>query len=138
MSPAKQEEREFKRPALEKYAAESSAYYSTVRLWDDGVIDPADTRTVLGLCIAASLNAPQPPPPRRVQGVTTDGRRRYSARLGFDPANHTHSSICQRRSVPDTSRKRVWQDTQVASMSVRATRMAAASARRVASSSRLA
>ena len=45
---------------LEKYAEESSAYYSTARLWDDGVIDPADTRRILGLCIAASLNAPFP------------------------------------------------------------------------------
>ena len=43
---------------LEKYAQESSAYYSTARLWDDGVIDPATTRDVLGLAIAASLNAP--------------------------------------------------------------------------------
>jgi acetyl-CoA carboxylase carboxyltransferase component len=55
------EEEEFKRPTLEKYATESSAYYSTARLWDDGIIDPADTRMVLGLCIAASLNAPMPP-----------------------------------------------------------------------------
>ena len=56
----------FKKPTLEKYARESSAYYSTARLWDDGVIDPADTRTVLGLGIAASLNAPFP---LREQGV---------------------------------------------------------------------
>jgi acetyl-CoA carboxylase carboxyltransferase component len=55
------EEEEYKRPTLEKYAAESSAYYSTARLWDDGVIDPADTRRVLGLAIAASLNAPAIP-----------------------------------------------------------------------------
>ncbi len=54
------EEEEFKRPTLEKYAEESSAYYSTARLWDDGIIDPADTRMVLGLCISASLNAPFP------------------------------------------------------------------------------
>ena len=52
------EEEEFKRPTLEKYAHEGSAYYSTARLWDDGIIDPADTRMVLGLGIAASLNAP--------------------------------------------------------------------------------
>jgi len=52
------EEEDFKRPTLEKYAHESSAYYSTARLWDDGIIDPADTRMVLGLGIAASLNAP--------------------------------------------------------------------------------
>lgn len=56
MSP--EEEDEFKRPTLEKYAAESSAYYSTARLWDDGIIDPVDTRMVLALGIAASLNAP--------------------------------------------------------------------------------
>ncbi len=54
------EEEDFKRPILETYAEESSAYYSTARLWDDGIIDPADTRMVLGLCIAASLNAPFP------------------------------------------------------------------------------
>ena len=54
-------EEEFKRPTLAKYALESSAYYSTARLWDDGVIDPADTRMVLGLSIAASLNAPFAP-----------------------------------------------------------------------------
>ena len=54
------EEEEFKRPTLEKYAQESSAYYSTARLWDDGIIDPADTRMVLGLCISASLHAPFP------------------------------------------------------------------------------
>jgi acetyl-CoA carboxylase carboxyltransferase component len=55
-----EEEVEFKRPTLEKYARESSVYYSTARLWDDGIIDPADTRMVLGLGIAASLNAPFP------------------------------------------------------------------------------
>ena len=47
-------------PILEKYDRESSAYYSTGRLWDDGIIDPADTRIVLALCISASLNAPIP------------------------------------------------------------------------------
>jgi len=55
-----EEEEEFKRPTLEKYAEESSAYYSTARLWDDGIIDPVDTRVVLALGIAASLNAPFP------------------------------------------------------------------------------
>ena len=51
---------EFRRPVLEKYETEGSPYYSTARLWDDGVIDPRDTRDVLGLCISASLNAPMP------------------------------------------------------------------------------
>jgi acetyl-CoA carboxylase carboxyltransferase component len=64
MTPA--EEEAFKRPTLEKYEQEGSAYYSTARLWDDGVIDPADTRLVLGLGIAASLNRPWP---RRRQSV---------------------------------------------------------------------
>lgn len=46
---------EFKKPTLEKYDRESSAYYSTARIWDDGIIDPADTRKVLALGIAASV-----------------------------------------------------------------------------------
>jgi 3-methylcrotonyl-CoA carboxylase beta subunit len=46
----------FKQPTLEKFEAESSAYYSTARLWDDGIIDPIDTRRVLALGISASLN----------------------------------------------------------------------------------
>lgn len=47
-------------PILEKYEAEGNPYYSTARLWDDGIINPTDTRTVVGLGIAASLNAPFP------------------------------------------------------------------------------
>jgi acetyl-CoA carboxylase carboxyltransferase component len=53
------EQQEFMKPTLDKYAEESSAYYSTARLWDDGVIDPLDTRMVLGLGISAAMNAPQ-------------------------------------------------------------------------------
>jgi acetyl-CoA carboxylase carboxyltransferase component len=48
----------FKAPTLAKYEAEGQPYYSTARLWDDGIIDPLDTRMVLGLGIAAALNAP--------------------------------------------------------------------------------
>ncbi|HVO12459.1 MAG TPA: carboxyl transferase domain-containing protein [Vicinamibacteria bacterium] len=47
-------------PILAKYEEEGSPYYSTARLWDDGVIPPQDTRTVLGLGISAALNAPIP------------------------------------------------------------------------------
>lgn len=54
------EQEEFKKPTLEKYARESSAYYSSARLWDDGIIDPADTRRVLALGISASFNKPWP------------------------------------------------------------------------------
>ena len=61
LSPMSGEElEEFRRPILEKYETEGSPYYSTARLWDDGVIDPRDTRDVLGLAISASLNAPFP------------------------------------------------------------------------------
>jgi acetyl-CoA carboxylase carboxyltransferase component len=49
-----------KAPVLAKYEEEGSPYYSTARLWDDGVIPPAQTRTVLGLGISAALNAPIP------------------------------------------------------------------------------
>jgi 3-methylcrotonyl-CoA carboxylase beta subunit len=52
-----EEQAEFKQPILDKYTEESSCYYSTARLWDDGVIDPIDTRRVLALGLEASLNA---------------------------------------------------------------------------------
>jgi 3-methylcrotonyl-CoA carboxylase beta subunit len=54
----------FKAPIREQYERQGHPYYATARLWDDGVIDPADTRTVLGLALAASLNAPPPAPTR--------------------------------------------------------------------------
>jgi 3-methylcrotonyl-CoA carboxylase beta subunit len=52
------EEAEFKAPIREQYERQGHPYYASARLWDDGVIDPADTRMVLGLGISASLNAP--------------------------------------------------------------------------------
>ncbi len=55
-----EEEEAFKRPILEKYEREGSPYYSTARLWDDGILDPAETRRVLGLALSACLNAPIP------------------------------------------------------------------------------
>jgi 3-methylcrotonyl-CoA carboxylase beta subunit len=53
-----EEEAAFKKPIIDAYEKQGHPYYASARLWDDGVIDPADTRTVLGLCISASLNAP--------------------------------------------------------------------------------
>jgi acetyl-CoA carboxylase carboxyltransferase component len=53
-----EERDEFRSPILEKYEAEGNPYYSTARLWDDGIIDPADTRMVLGLGLSAAANAP--------------------------------------------------------------------------------
>jgi 3-methylcrotonyl-CoA carboxylase beta subunit len=58
--PTEQEIEDIRKPILEKYDTESSAYYSTARLWDDGIIDPLDTRNMLGLSIAMTLNAPIP------------------------------------------------------------------------------
>jgi acetyl-CoA carboxylase carboxyltransferase component len=58
------ERREFMRPTLEKYEQESSCYYASARLWDDGVLDPLQTRDALALSIAMSLNAPIPPAAR--------------------------------------------------------------------------
>ena len=55
-----EDEEEWKRPIREKYEHEGTPYYASGRLWDDGVIDPRDTRDVLGLAISASLNAPFP------------------------------------------------------------------------------
>jgi acetyl-CoA carboxylase carboxyltransferase component len=53
-----EEREEFKRPILEKYEEEGNPYHSTARLWDDGVIDPVDTRMVIALGLSASANAP--------------------------------------------------------------------------------
>ena len=53
-----EEEMAFKQPILDRYEEQGHPYYASARLWDDGVIDPADTRTVLGLSISAALNAP--------------------------------------------------------------------------------
>ena len=53
---------QFQAPILEKYEKEGSAYYSSARIWDDGIIDPAQTRDILGLAISASLNQDIPDP----------------------------------------------------------------------------
>ena len=55
-----EQEQAFKQPILDQFEHEAHPYYASARLWDDGVIDPADTRRVLALAISASLNAPIP------------------------------------------------------------------------------
>ena len=52
---------EFQRPILEKYEREGNPYYSTARLWDDGILDPAETRQALALALSVVLNAPVEP-----------------------------------------------------------------------------
>ena len=54
------EKEAFRRRIREQYETQGSPYYSTARLWDDGIIDPLDTRRVLALGISAALNAPIP------------------------------------------------------------------------------
>ena len=55
-----EDEEEFRAPIRDQYEAQGNPYYSTARLWDDGVIDPADTRTVLGLALDVCAHAPLP------------------------------------------------------------------------------
>jgi 3-methylcrotonyl-CoA carboxylase beta subunit len=57
-----EEEAAFKQPLLDQFAHQSHPYYSSARIWDDGVIDPADTRRILALGLSASMNAPIPEP----------------------------------------------------------------------------
>jgi 3-methylcrotonyl-CoA carboxylase beta subunit len=57
-----EDEEEFKAPIRDQYEHQGSPYYSTARLWDDGIIDPLETRRVLGMGLAAAANAPIPPP----------------------------------------------------------------------------
>jgi 3-methylcrotonyl-CoA carboxylase beta subunit len=59
-----EEEAAFKKPILEQFEHQAHPYFASARLWDDGVIDPADTRRVLALAISASLNAPIPESPK--------------------------------------------------------------------------
>ena len=49
------EEEEFKAPTIKKFEEESSSYYSSARIWDDGIIDPSDTRDVLSLALTAAM-----------------------------------------------------------------------------------
>ena len=57
-----EDEQQIRQPILDKYELEGSPYYSTARLWDDGILDPAHTRTVLALALSAAFNAPILPP----------------------------------------------------------------------------
>jgi 3-methylcrotonyl-CoA carboxylase beta subunit len=56
-----EEEQQIRQPILDKYELEGSPYYSTARLWDDGILDPAQTRNTLALALSVSFNAPVPP-----------------------------------------------------------------------------
>ena len=56
-----EEEAAIRTPILEKYESEGSPYYSTARLWDDGILDPLHTRDALALGVSASYNAPIAP-----------------------------------------------------------------------------
>ena len=55
-----EEQKEFMQPILDRYEHEGSAYFSTARLWDDGILDPTDTRNAIALALSACLNTPIP------------------------------------------------------------------------------
>jgi len=57
-----EDDQRIRQPILDKYETEGSPYYSTARLWDDGILDPAQTRHALALAISAAFNAPVPAP----------------------------------------------------------------------------
>ncbi|HLY87809.1 MAG TPA: carboxyl transferase domain-containing protein [Acetobacteraceae bacterium] len=59
---SEQEHAAIRDPILEDYRLQSSAYYATSEIWDDGILDPVDTRNALGIALSASLNAPIAPP----------------------------------------------------------------------------
>ena len=59
---APEDEAAIRDPLIAKYEAEGSPYYSTARLWDDGILDPVDTRAALALGLSAAMNAPIPAP----------------------------------------------------------------------------
>ena len=58
---SEQEEAAIRQPILDQYETEGSPYYSTARLWDDGILDPVETRQMLALGLSAAFNAPIPP-----------------------------------------------------------------------------
>jgi 3-methylcrotonyl-CoA carboxylase beta subunit len=58
----REDDEEFKAPIRQQYETQGSPYYASARLWDDGVIDPADTRRVLGMGLAVAAQAPVPEP----------------------------------------------------------------------------
>jgi 3-methylcrotonyl-CoA carboxylase beta subunit len=58
---SEEDEAAFKRPITEKYEHQGHPYYASARLWDDGVIDPAQTREVVALSLSAALNRPAQP-----------------------------------------------------------------------------
>ena len=90
-SPADPEpEEEFRERIRAQYETQGHPYYSTARLWDDGVIDPADTRTVLGLALSTAAQR-------------AAGRRRRSASSGCDGRSHQVRAPC---SSPTAARSR--------------------------------
>ena len=58
---SRDDEQAFKAPILEQYETQGHPYYASARLWDDGIIDPAETRLVLALGLSAAMNAPVEP-----------------------------------------------------------------------------
>ena len=82
-----EEEQAFKQPILDRYEAQGHPYYASARLWDDGVIDPADTRTVLALALSAMTGMVSDLKPNReaMREAAARGVRRKRAELTSAP-----------------------------------------------------
>ena len=94
-----EEERAFKAPILEQYEHQGHPYYASARLWDDGVIDPVQTRDVLGFAFAATLNAPIPDRRSSACSGCNDGHDLEAAALHFvetRPLDLRHCSFSDR------------------------------------------
>ena len=85
--------RTFKAPIRDQYETQGSPYYATARLWDDGIIDPADTRRVLGMGLAAAAHAPDP-------------RRPPTASSGCDATHDCTSTVLDRQPRRDRPARR--------------------------------
>src|SRR5690606_16289816 len=88
------QEEAFKAPIREQYERQGSPYYSTARLWDDGVIDPVDTRRVLGMGLAVAADAPVPDPR---YGIFRMGRRCPSPRCSSPTGGRSRCASSGRR-----------------------------------------
>ena len=94
------DEEAFKAPIRAQYEREGHPYYASARLWDDGVIDPADTRRVLGLAISAALNQPiETDDVRRLPdvGEHRDGHQKNRRRKAHDRAGEAIAAFRRRR-----------------------------------------
>jgi 3-methylcrotonyl-CoA carboxylase beta subunit len=107
------EEAAFKAPIREQYERQGHPYYASARLWDDGVVDPADTRRLLALAISASLNAPRADDLRRVPHVRGSWRTGRPIRAGGTRGRRlpVRRRVMRRWKLRSAMRSRSWCST---------------------------